>query len=120
MSKYTPKLEKKIEFEGDTVSVVMTRLSYAHMGELTPYIVIAETGKVSVRFENKARLFEIAAKILGDVVEKFEGLKDTNGNPVGLAQVLREMYFMPIITALLTHLLENSFLKEAEEKKSEA
>lgn len=121
MSSYTPHVDLETEFQGDTVHVRMKRLQRKDMQRIIPYMRTDEqTGEVKVTFEDHAALAELMGELLPGYVLEFSGLKDADGNAIGLATVLEEIYFSDLLQWMVYQLFTISHLSEDEAKNSGA
>lgn len=130
MSKFTRNFTRTIEFDGDQVSVTMKRLKRKQMFDLAPYMGEAdENGKVKMSLKDNMQLLDQAQeKIKANLVAlsgltidgeelAVEGGKPSNPDLYGL--IFDEAYFMNLLGEMLGAMVEESFVGEEDEKKSD-
>lgn len=127
MSKFTPKVTKQYEFDGDTINVTFRRLKRAEALTLAPY-ARTEADGITVSFENQIKLLEVTGELLPNVIERFTGLfiddvevdyiKDGDTkNLDGWNSFLEEAYFFQLHSDILLDILNASFLSGDDKKK---
>ncbi len=123
MSKFTKSITRTYQFEGDTVVVVMDRLKRKHALKLIPYMSEPdEDGKVIMKLDESMDFMDVASDILAKHVTSITGLLDGNGEIVPINAVIGEdgtSYFIELSTEIMADLMEASFMKQKDEKKSE-
>lgn len=124
MSRYTQKINKVFQFEGDDVKVRYTRLKRKKAFQVTaklPKGVGADNIREAVSITDALDVMEIMADYLPDQVVHFEGLSDADGNPVTLEEALDEAYFTELVADIALAIFEDSFPAGGDEgvKKSE-
>lgn len=121
MSKFTSSFPFETEFDGDKVFCKLRRLKRKHVAKLSPFMVAAESGEMKIRFTDQMQLLEALETILPECIDgDLNGLRDADGNALKLAQIVDDIYFMPLYQQMMSALLHNSFLKVEDEKKSVA
>lgn len=119
MSKYTKFFTASTEFDGDTVTVKMSRLKRKHLLDLAGTVAKdPNTGNWVPKVSENAML-EAAIGPIRDCTAEINGLKDADGVDIPIEDVLEDAYFMPLSLWLLSTLMENSRLGDSDEKKSE-
>jgi hypothetical protein len=107
MSNYVPTVRFETEFEGDIISMELRQLTRKTFLDWTPFLSkMDDEGKLSE--EDTIKMVNVAADILPEYVSDFKGLKDANGNPISIETVSTEVYFMDLVSILVTKLMEIS------------
>lgn len=126
MSQFTPETGFSIKFDGDTVSGSMKRLKrgdflklYPDMDGMAAVDAGGKTARVSIRAS--VETLDRAAELLPGYVTEFKGLR-IGGVEVGADGFFKEFaglsFFSSLVSGLLGHLMNTSYLLEDEEKKS--
>ena len=123
MSKFTKQFKKEYNFEGDVISVTMTRLKRKDAIKLAPYMNEPdEDGKVSMALEDSMKFADAANEIILKNIVEFSGLYDGANVQLNKEDVFgedSEVYFMPLTSDIITDLMEESFVGGGDEKKLE-
>lgn len=118
MSGFTKTFTVTEVFDGDTITIEMKRLRNEHMIVLTPYFVESENGDTKVRFKDNIEKLSVGSKVIPDQVVRFEGCKDKEGRPLGINDIVGEMYFSELVDRLIAHLFVQANPR-LQEKKSD-
>jgi hypothetical protein len=111
MGQFTRTFKVEIQFDGDNVVCEMKRLRNEHMVKLAPFFVEKE-GITKITFKDKVEMLQAGSEVLPDIVVSITGLKDSQGNALGLKDILGEMWFNPLIDELVGRLFIESTLKQ--------
>lgn len=112
MSRFTKKVTFETEFEGDTVSLKLARLKRKDMMTLSPFMPDGD----QVGSAQTMDLMDVATNLLPDYVSDWVGPTDEDGNELSLEDVMEEMYFLELISAIVTKLFEASNMGTADAK----
>lgn len=113
MSNYLPKITKTYEVEGDTVTVVMKRMTRAQMLEILPLLPKSEDDKDGKSTEDSMLIIEKAVGFLKDKnIESFVGLKDANGEVLKFEDIADDMYFSKFLGELVNDFMLGSKVDE--------
>lgn len=113
MSRFTPRVTFELEFEGDHITMSLSRLQRDAVQSLMPYIETDEDGQVkSMGFKSQLEFSAATIGFLPQYVHDFVGLKDANGSAVTLEVMLKEVYFNDITTAIIQKLFKISRMSE--------
>lgn len=115
MSRFTPLTKFTTTFDGDTIDVGLRRMSNEHMIVLAPHmapVTDTESGVVRV-----AKMVGAAKPVLLACVTHLTGLVDDQGKPLGIADIVDELYFTKLLDVILGKLIEVSLLTDADAKK---
>lgn len=115
MSNFTPLVQYSTEFDGDKLTMNLARLKRKDMLKLTPYVMDAETGEGKI---NMTELIDVASGFIHEYVSAFEGLTDARGNVLKFQDVVDEVYFMGLLSDIITKVFEISNITEADVKNS--
>ena len=112
-----------IDFDGDSITVFVERLSVASMQQMMPFMKQNDRSKeITVTFEDSMKMIEVATKIIPKYVKNIDGMKDGEGNVVTAekfnSDLINEFYFMEFTASLLAGLCEISVVQENDEKNS--
>ena len=117
MSNYSPLVDFEIEFEGDTIKMRLKQLTRDVFLAWMPHLSnVDENGALSA--EATLKLIAEAGDVLPKFVKDFKGLKDADGNAVGIDVVVSEVYFMQLMSDIVRKLIEISQVSDAQEGKS--
>lgn len=125
MGNFTREFTTLYHFDGDTISVTMRRLKRPEAMALAPFIDL-ESGEIS--FEDSMQMMDKVSELLPNVIVEFSGLI-VEGEEVIYSQgddqkklsfLFEEMYFMDLLTRIMTELINSSFLSEDDKKKSKS
>ena len=126
MGKFTKSTTHNIEFDGDTVTVVLTRMKRKDAMKLMPFIQPPDAdGKVKmIPFQDQMKMLDVAADILPKYITRVSGLMDLDTNveldtKEASDRIVEEAYYMGLIGELIGEWVEASFLFEGGEKKLE-
>ena len=112
MSNFTPLVERTYEFEGDSIKVVFARLRRKDMLAAMPAfkkLMDAEEAKdAELKSAAINDVLNIIAEVLPEYVKSVEGLKDSEGNDIGIKTVADEMYFMGLCAQIATDIMGES------------
>lgn len=119
MSQFTPEFEFEIAFDGDTVRGKMRRMKRRHMLTIAAAIAApaGSDGEETADTVAQMQRMEAGIPVLQECVTEFSGLS-IGGEPAALEAVIDEAYFTPLVMEMLTRLLNESRIGEAEGKKS--
>jgi len=120
MSKYLPSVKCETPFEGDLVTYTVEPIENADFSKLLPFFKENDKGEQVIGFESQAEFMRVAAELLTKYVKDFAGLKDANGESIGLEVVTNRSYFMTLISAMAGDLFKASMTSEDEGKNSDA
>jgi len=115
MSNFSRATTHSTEFEGDTVTMSLHGLKRKHMMMLGPYMPSEGDGMGAIE---SMKLLDVAAELLPDYVSDFKGLKDENGNALGFEDVVDEMYFIELISDIMSKLFDISNMGAKDAKNS--
>ena len=113
MSNFTPTVKFETEFEGDTVRMNLRRLKRGDMMKLSPYLTTETGGAI-----DGMQLMDISAGFIRDYVFDFCGLTDAEGSELPFTAITDEVYFLGLISEIITRLFEISNMGEGDEKNS--
>lgn len=131
MSKFTRNFTTTIEFDGDTVSITMSRLKRKQMLQLAPHMGEPdENGKVKMSLQDNVALLDAAQDKIKKNLIAMSGLFVEDGQEVVVADgkpanqelfdlIFEEAYFMNLLGEILSELVQHSFVNEEDAKKSE-
>ncbi len=102
MSNFTPTVPFSVEFEGDTITMDLRRLSRKGMMTLSPYV----TGKVGALDE--MAILDVSVNLLPGHITNFKGLKTETGEDITVAQMVEESYFLMLMSEIISKLFEVS------------
>lgn len=119
MSNFTPTVKESIEFDGDTVQLVLRRLKIKHSMMLASHIRTSD-GNTVMNFAEFTEMAEKAGQILPDCVVSMTGLTGTDGTPLAISDILSEAYFQELIVGILTKLILHSSVAGAAAAKNSA
>lgn len=111
MSNFTPQVYKEYEFDGDTVKVTFSRLKRKHMLRATPAInklQSMEDVPDSEKFGAMADVLDSIIDAIPEYVHEFEGLTDSQGQPVSIQTVVDDFYFLELASRLAGDMVEAS------------
>ncbi|KKL79399.1 hypothetical protein LCGC14_2015240 [marine sediment metagenome] len=112
MSQFTPTVKFTTEFDGDTITMTLKRLTRKQLHTCAPIMENLDN------FEKKLQYLDVMAQLLPDVVSDFRGLMTENGE-ASLESILEEGFFGPLIDEISGELFRISFHQEEDVKKSE-
>lgn len=119
MSNFTPSVKFSTEFDGDTVTMQLSRMKKKHVMELMP-ILLRHAGKVTPEsndeividivdmMKDESDVIDMASKFLPDYVNNFSGLSDANGAAIDLELAMDQNYFQPLISEIIRELINIS------------
>ena len=120
MSKFIPAVDYVTEFEGDEVKMRLLPLKRSAYQQLIPFINKDDKGKVKLTFQDEQAMFSVLADVLPTHCETFSGLKDHEGNEIGLDVMMDNTYFMALMADITQELTRISGMGKKDAKKSEA
>jgi len=124
MSKFTKQIKRTYQFDGDEIQITMDRLKRKDALKIAPLMTEPdENGKVAMSFEDSMKFADVASSILKKYITVFEGLKDGDGNALSVGDIFGEegaVYFMELVSEIISDLMEASFTNKETEKKSES
>lgn len=114
-----------IQFDGDSVELVLGRLEVADMITLSAYIKTGEDGvKQNLSFSDSMEMCRVAGELLPKYVKSVKGMSGADGIDMSLDQfnqtVPSQFYFMTLIGEILGALVVISTVSEGDEKNSGA
>ena len=113
MSKFTRNIKRDFEFDGDKITIVMSRMKNSDFHKLASDLSIDNsTGKpfMKASFANQTEFLNRAAEILPNRVESMEGLTDEDGVELTIDDIIDEQYFMPLISEIFAALAQSSVI----------
>lgn len=113
MSQFTPTVFFATDFDGDTITMTLKRLTRAQLHIAAP---VMDEGVIKT-FEGKLKYLDIMAELLPQVVTEFKGLY-IGGVEAKLEDVLLEGFFSPLLDDIGDELFKVSFHQEGVIKKS--
>jgi hypothetical protein len=124
MGHWTPEvLLDPIEFDGDKISVRVSRMLTEDMQRMTPYMKQEKNGDVKISFEDSMKLLEVASAILPKHVKTIDGMKLGDGSMATAerfnAELINQFYFIEFTTELLGKICEVSIVQDKDEKNSD-
>lgn len=123
MSKFTKHFKRSFPFDGDTVEVTMTRLKRKDAIKLAPFMTEPdENGKVTMALEDSMKFADVASAVIMKNIITFTGLNDEDGIGLNVDDVFgeeAEAYFMPLVSEIISDLMDASFVGTEDEKKLE-
>ena len=114
MSNFLPLVNKKYEFEGDTVTVSFSRLTRQQMLAITPFLPTKDGGGQTI--EEQLKLMDATINALETNIDIFTGLKDSNGGALTFEAIVNQAYFTTFVSGIAGDLLKESSVED--EKKS--
>lgn len=124
MSNYTKNVKYVTEFEGDTITMLLSRASNKHMQTLAPIIDRYMKGKgaeedVSMSFEDMLGMLSGTSTTVASLVSNFHGLEEEDGTPIPIETVIDEIYFKDLTMEIFNKIFEISNLSKEDgtEKK---
>jgi len=112
MSGFTARVHFTTEFDGDTVSMQLGRLSTRHIMQMMPHFedALDSENKPGLKFalNSELEVSRVATEFLPEYVYDFSGLKDSDGNAVSLETAISAWYFNQLISSILRKLMEIS------------
>lgn len=127
MGNFTKSVTNTYSFDGDQIQVTFRRLKRHEALQLTPYFS-QEDGDTTMTFKDQMEMSSAVCDLFPDIILSLSGLyidgkevvykkgdKDTDFD-----EFVSNAYFLTVHTELMTDILNDSFVKESEEKKSEA
>ncbi len=122
MGNFTKSVHFELEFDGDHITMDMQRGSRDDMLALEPYMMGDKTkdenGKLVMTFADVLKMEAICEPILSERITNFNGCKDSDGNKIELVDIMKENYYINLVSLIMNKFMEISFLKEDEVKKS--
>lgn len=123
MSNFTLNFTKTFSFDGDTVTVVMKRLTRESALRLAPYMKTGEDGEMRMSFEDNLKFMDVGAAVLKDCIVSMKGLYvEQNQVDVGTDMfnvVFENMYFLGLLSDMFNELFSESFMDDDDVGKSE-
>lgn len=110
MSNFTPLVERTYEFEGDSVKIIFSRLRRKDMLAAMPAFKKMVDAGEDAELKSSAinDVLNIIAEVLPEYVQVVEGLKDSEGNDIGIKTIADEMYFMGLCAKIATDIMGES------------
>ena len=126
MGNFTRQITKTYSFDGDQISIVFRRLKRHEALQLAPFFK-EENGETVMTFKDQLEMSNAVCDLLPDVILFLDGLVIDGVNvnyqsgqeSEGFEDFVSNAYFLPLHTELMTDILDSSFVKETDEKKSE-
>jgi len=118
MSNFTRTVTKQLEFDGDSISVVFNRMKTSDFKLLAKFIEIGPDGKPmnKASFSDQIEMLSVAEEILPKRIESLEGLVDEEGTPLTVEDIVKEQYFIDLVSELFGIIMESSTVSDS--KKS--
>lgn len=122
---FKPTFKKSFVVDGQDVDVIFKRMTRKHAIQASPMV---DAGGEAVGIEKSLEFMNISAEILKDCIKSISGLKRetdqgvveyTVDDPDFQEDVLGGAYFINFVSELISALMEESFLKVEDEKKSD-
>ena len=110
MGSFTKHIEKVFPFDGDTVAVKATRLNRGGLRKLQPLMKTDKKGNVAIDQTDAVLVLDLGAEIIKEHVIGMEGLRDSDGQPVSVDEMIDGTYHMDLSTTILGWIMEESFL----------
>ena len=107
MSKFVKSKYFETEFEGDTVSMRIKPLKRKHMMELAPFMP-EDNDADNMGTLDSMNMLDLGAKMLPGYLEDFKGLKDDEGNALAVEDIVEEMYFLNLVSEIMTEVFQIS------------
>lgn len=113
MGNFTRAFTKHYDFDGDKVTVSMSRLKRKDALTLSPYMQQTNDG-VDMAFSTQLEFMDAAANILPNCIKSVTGLI-VDGEPLDLKNeedsdlLYTDMYFLPLLTDILKDVMTESF-----------
>ena len=123
MSKFTKNFTVIKEFDGDTITVNMSRMKRKDAMKLAPFMnKAADSDVATMTFEDNMQMVDAAADLLPKYINSITGLVidgvEVTKDSELFKTMLEEIYFLELVSELISELVQNSFLQNV--KKSEA
>lgn len=127
MGNFTKDFTKVYEFDGDTVSVTMSRLLRKDAMKLTPYVHTDENGNTVMSMDDQMEMLNLVTELFPIYITKLSGLvvegeeliiedrKSNNELLYGL--FLEQVYFLNLHSMIVADLMSESFVSSDDEKK---
>lgn len=108
MSNFTPTVPYETDFEGDTVTMQLSRLKKGALLKLAPHIKgeLNKDGEIIMEFEDQTELLTLLDETLIGAVNNFNGLKTGDGKHIPLEEMVKEGYFMSLSADILGQLFK--------------
>lgn len=116
MSGFTKLSKFTTEFEGDTVTMSLKRLTRDQIKNVAHYIT-EEKGDIKISFSETLEMLEATKPFIEDCVVNFKGLNDADGHPLEWNEVVGETYFMNLVGNIFTEVMKISLVSEETAKK---
>lgn len=120
MGNFTKQITKTYEFDGDIVTVTMTRLRRIDAMVLTPFIKQYGDGSVKMSFGEQIDFINTAADILPNCIKSFSGLfiegVEVTRESEEFNIIMEDMYFMSLLSDILKDITVASFVSNEEKK----
>ena len=129
MSNFTPLVEKEYEWDGDTVKVTFARLKRKDMLLVFPALKELGTARdvqegdegvimvdgVGVKGEDISNamndVLDVLLDKLPEYITEFEGLVDSDNQPISVETVASEFYFMRLCSMIVMDMVSESSFK---------
>lgn len=108
MSRYTPKVIYKTEFDGDKITVKFNQLNREAFFKLAPLASRVEENSTDAN--QAGELLDAAAEVIPEESVSINGLTDADGNELGWDTVISQTYFIGLAAELIAHMIGASFL----------
>ncbi len=112
MSNFTPLVTKTYEFDGDSVTVVFSRLKRKHMLKSSPLITELRKARQD---DDEDKVLDITNELLNDVIDvmpeyvsNITGLTDSDGNELGVEVLADDSYFLRLATLVALDMVNES------------
>lgn len=118
MSGYTKNKTVSFEFEGDTPTMALGRLSRKDFLKLTPFFPEKSQegdGLVKMTPSENVDFMEAVCAVLPRYVTDFAGLCDADGEELDFKTVLSETYFMTLVNDVVNKLFDHSNMGKKED-----
>jgi len=109
MSGFTKTIKRTYTFDGDEVTVIFSRLKRRHMTKVINHLPTPGTDMTAAQ---SLALLSDLSEDLPDIIKRFEGLTDSEGEPVTLEDAVDEAYFTELFAEIFGDIAEQSFLSE--------
>ncbi len=114
MSGYMPTVRFETEFEDDRITMTLRMLERKVFMNWMPYFSKLDDDGNLTNQEDIIKLVNESADMLPDYVNDFTGLKDANGNAVDLKAVIRDVYFIQLVSTIVAELIKISQMSKTE------
>ncbi len=113
MSNFTPSVFYTTEFEGDSVSMTITRLKRKTIMKLIPLFTDVDLedfkkGRDEINADAMVKVLDVVSDELPKYVHDFTGLTDSEGKQLKFKDIVDEMYFLSLVIDIFSKMMEMS------------